>query len=486
MSLINPNAYRFAILFALLITVFLGGAIVHDYARVLGDPDSFWHIKLGTDILNSGHLPTVDTYSYTYAGKPFVSKEWLSEILLAAGFKFGGWNGVMVLTALATIAAVLVAFREFAAYLHPTVAGLFAILISTMLNPVILARPHIFTLVIAVYFTSKLFRAAEAKTAPSFWLLGLVALWSNLHGSFTLSFVIAGFAFLYLLETNRLADKTLLMKWIAFGLLCPIAAMVHPYSYQPIWIGMNMMATNKAMAYIAEWMPFDAKQDFFIEYFLLASLVGLIGARLKLGWAKTLFIVFMLHMLLTHARFVYVFFLLTPVLIIPELAERFPLVSLKKWFELPRDSLERFATKWLSPAAGLVSAGAVVAAYLFFSTSHTSPPEDVAAEKPIAFALANKLDGRVFNEYRYGGTLISHGIKTFIDGRAEQLFLGEFFPDYINSGKHDGAKLFKDIVERNQITWTLLPPDDLRNNYAEQLGWKKVYSDDKSVIYTKP
>lgn len=482
----SAHAYRFAILLGIAILAIMGGSYIHDYARLLGDPDTFWHVKLGSDILASGHLPVVDTYSYTFAGHSFVSKEWLSEVMFAGAFKAWGWNGVIVLTALAAILSILILYRELAAYLLPTVAAVLAIFIITMLGPIVLARPHVLTLPVAAYFTARMFRAAEAKQAPQYWLLGLIALWSNLHGSFTLGFVVAGFAFLHLFENIRLSDRPLLTKWVIFLVLCPVAAMIHPYGYEPIRIGMQMMATNKAMAYIVEWMPLNAQEDAVIEYFILASLVGLIGARLKLGWAKTLFVVFVLHMLLTHVRFVYVYFLLVPIVVVPHIAERFPEVALTKWLSRPRDVVERFAAKHFVPLAALISFGAIVAGVIFLETQKPAPPELIAAEKPIAFALANHLDGPVFNEYLYGGTLIFHGIKTFIDGRAEQLFTGNFFPDYVNSAKRDGAKLFQDLIDTNHITWTLLPADDARNQFLEKMGWKKVYSDDKAMIYTKP
>jgi hypothetical protein len=233
-------------------------------------------------------------------------------------------------------------------------------------------------------------------------------------------------------------------------------------------------------------MPLNVKDDAFIIYSTLAALAGLIGSRLNLGWAKTLFIIFVLNMMLTHGRFVYVFFLLVPVVIAPNLAERYPDASLAKWLSLARDPLESFVAKWFVPMAGAISIGAITAALMFLSHKMPAPPEDTAAEKPIAFAIANNLQGNVFNEYRYGGSLIFHGIKTFIDGRAEQLFTGDFFPDYINSGRHDGAKLFKDLIDKNKITWTLLPNDDLRNGFLSELGWRKSYSDDKTMIYTKP
>lgn len=482
----STNPYRFAIILGIAIMAIMICSYMNDYARLLADPDTFWHTKLGSDIISSGQLPIIDTYSYTFAGQPFVSKEWLSEVLFAGAFKFGGWNGVMLLTAIAAVSAILIFYRELAAYLLPTIAGVLAILTIIMLSPIVMARPHVFTLPIAAYFTARMFRAAEAKQAPQYWLLALIAVWSNLHGSFTLGFVIAGFAFLHLIENIRLSDKPLLKKWVIFLILCPVAAMIHPYGFEPIRIGLQMMATNKAMEHIMEWMPLNSREDFIIEFFILASLLGLIGARLKLGWAKTLFIVFVLHMLLTHVRFVYVYFLLVPIVVAPHIAERFPDISLARWFTRPRDVLERFVEKHFVPLTALISFGVIITGVVFFQTKKPTPPETTAVEKPIAFALANHLDGPVFNQYIYGGSLIFHGIKTFVDGRAEQLFTGDFFPDYVNSAKHDGAKLFQDLIDRNHITWTLLPVDDARNQFLEKMGWKKAYSDDNAVIYTKP
>ena len=52
----SSQAYRFAILLGLLVSVFIGGAYIHDFVRVLGDPDTFWHVKLGSDIISTGHF----------------------------------------------------------------------------------------------------------------------------------------------------------------------------------------------------------------------------------------------------------------------------------------------------------------------------------------------------------------------------------------------------------------------------------------------
>src|SRR6188508_3447610 len=64
---------------------------------LLSDPDSHWHIAVGNWILAHASVPTSDPFSFTFAGQPWIAKEWLSQLLLAGAYTFGGWAGVVVL-----------------------------------------------------------------------------------------------------------------------------------------------------------------------------------------------------------------------------------------------------------------------------------------------------------------------------------------------------------------------------------------------------
>ena len=66
---------------------------------LLADPDTFWHIRFGQWVLDHAQFPTVDFFSYTAAGKPWITTEWLSGFFFAAAFKFGGWHAVVFLAA---------------------------------------------------------------------------------------------------------------------------------------------------------------------------------------------------------------------------------------------------------------------------------------------------------------------------------------------------------------------------------------------------
>jgi hypothetical protein len=64
---------------------------------LMADPDMFWHIRTGQDILANGHVPTTDSYSWTMQGQPWIAKEWLSQALYALAYASGGWTGAALL-----------------------------------------------------------------------------------------------------------------------------------------------------------------------------------------------------------------------------------------------------------------------------------------------------------------------------------------------------------------------------------------------------
>src|SRR4051812_30232380 len=74
-------------------------------ARLLADPDIYWHITAGRWIVEHGAFPKFDPFSATFAGAPWIAKEWLSQLILAAAYHVAGWHGIAVLTAAAVAAA---------------------------------------------------------------------------------------------------------------------------------------------------------------------------------------------------------------------------------------------------------------------------------------------------------------------------------------------------------------------------------------------
>jgi len=333
----GADASRMRLIVSLLAAALIFAFLFLRASAMLGDPDSWWHIRVGLDIIATGSVPTSDTYSHSFNGQPWIAKEWLSQVLLALAYRAGGWNGV-VLSAAASIslAAFLLAW-QFGKVLKPTLALALALGVTLLSGSVFTARPHLFTLPIIVVWTASLFRAAQAGRPPPFQLLVLLWLWANLHASFTLGFVIAAFAGLAILVRDRLSRPRLLVQWGLFGASCVLVSLVNPYGIKAILATFTVAGANEAVPMIGEWRPFNAARTPGNEAALLLMLLGLLIAGLRIGLAKALFVLFALHLYLVHERFVYVFFLLVPLILAPQIAEQHPCLSIGAWASQRRD-----------------------------------------------------------------------------------------------------------------------------------------------------
>src|SRR5215471_21697294 len=92
-ALPGPLALRVGVLvYALLVVVGNG---------LLNDPDTLWQITVGQWILDHRAVPETDVYSFTMRGQPWISTQWLAQVLFAKAYAIAGWAGPVVLTATA-------------------------------------------------------------------------------------------------------------------------------------------------------------------------------------------------------------------------------------------------------------------------------------------------------------------------------------------------------------------------------------------------
>src|SRR5712675_2133989 len=77
------------------------------------DPDMWWHLRTGELILSTHRWATTDPYSYTSFGAPWMSCEWLGDVLFAAVYRMGGLRGMQALLVVLA-SAVMLALYGFA------------------------------------------------------------------------------------------------------------------------------------------------------------------------------------------------------------------------------------------------------------------------------------------------------------------------------------------------------------------------------------
>jgi hypothetical protein len=451
---------------------------------LLGDPDSHWHIAVGNWILAHGAVPTVDSFSFTFAGQPWIAKEWLSQILLALAYDYGGWGAVAALCAGAIGATFALLLRLLLRDLKPLPAGLFTLAAIAMMAPHFLARPHVLAFPLILLWVAGLVRAVEERRAPEPVLLLAMLLWANMHGGFTLGLMLCGAFALDAVVGARdaIERKSLFIAWAKFGIAALLVACITPYGPESILVTLRIFGLGEALTAIAEWRSPDFQKWPIQELILLVALYFALSRGLKLPLIRLLIVIGLVHLYLRYARNAELLATLAPLAIAPLLARQWPALRPDSQAAGRLAALARPA----GPAALALCLGlAGLFAGGMIGLAGITPPSSIMPVAAFEQAREAGLKGRVLNHYNYGGYLIGAGIPTFIDGRGE-LYGGDFIKRYADAVNLRGEEPFETLLERYGIDWTFLPKDQPANQLLARLpGWRQVYSDDTATIFAR-
>ena len=110
---VDPFRRAFSFHVLLGATLVLGVILVTTAAgpgRLFVEGDVWWHAATGRLILSSGHVPTVDPYSFTVHGNPWMAYEWLGEVVMALAARMHSLQGLQVLLALLSAMLVVLTY----------------------------------------------------------------------------------------------------------------------------------------------------------------------------------------------------------------------------------------------------------------------------------------------------------------------------------------------------------------------------------------
>ncbi|MCG6203716.1 hypothetical protein LPW26_03625 [Rhodopseudomonas sp. HC1] len=441
--------------------------------RLLNDPDTLWQITIGQWIIDHRAVPRTDLYSFTMAGQPWISTQWLAQVLLAISYTVGGWAGPVVVAAGSLALTLALMARALGRRLRDSTALVFVIAAVILMAPHMVARPHVMAMPVMVAWVAALMDAADRRAAPSLWLLPLMALWANLHGGFVLGLALVAPIGLDAALGAPERRWSLLLRWALFGVLALIASCANPYGWEAILASRRILDLGKALATIGEWAPTDFSRIGPLEVTLLVGLGLALWRGVTLPPLRILMLLGLLHMALSANRNLEVLALLTPLIIAAPLARQIG------GAETPDGPAQ--------PAFGAIAAvlSLAIGGTLAFATLHSfAPPR---SHTPVAAVATLKTLGvqRVFNDYDFGGYLIASGVSPFIDGRTE--LYGERFVVAQNDAVRlrPPAKLFE-LLDSYRIDATLLGTADPATKLLDHVdGWEKVYSDDVATIHLR-
>ncbi len=459
----------------------------HVGKSLLNDGDTLLHISAGQWILQHGTVPSVDPFSHTMRGAPWIAHEWLSEVFLALAHKWGGWTGVVSLTALVFGLTMAMFTRALLKHLEPIYVLLFAAMAILMSAAHLLARPHILTMPLMIVWTIELVRASDEGRRPRLWMLPMMALWANMHGGFTLGLAMTGVFALEAVLASRHEQRTLSVakSWGIFFLLAVTCSVLTPYGVKGILFTWDLLFNSSyATDNISEWMSPNFHTFQSLEVWLLGGMALFIYQGLHLPVLRLLLMLGFLHLALKHARYVEFLGLLVPLFVSAPLAAQW---KLKRQGQQQLEAVDRFFHKLAQPAgagaAALALSGLMLFSFLIFTIKPIQIDNSAAPTQAIAAVQTAGLRGPVLNSYGLGGYLIFADIPPFIDGRAD-MYRTDFIKTYVQALSLQETDGLQKLLSQYKIEWTLLEPGMPAVTLLDHIPeWHRLYADKNTVVH---
>lgn len=448
---------------------------------LLNDPDTQWHIAVGRQIWATATWPRADDFSHTFAGQPWIAKEWLSQVVLYLAHEFGGWGGVVALTAFAVALSLAIAVHSLNTKMALSLAIIIGLMMVSSIAPIMNARPHILALPVMTGWVCFHVRASDRGTQPPWLALPLMVLWANLHAGFSIGLVISGaFALEQLFRSKEAERVGTVLRWAAFGLLGMLAAFATPYGLEALWVTLRLFGGAESLHYIQEWQPLPVEAKSAVLISLAAVMIFAMVRDWRTYLARILLSVMLTLMMVRHQRFVVLVAIVLPLIAAAPVAQL--LQETGRRFNLFQ-SFDPLAAscRWRVAAPLLAMICIFTLLILPFQTSPPRTPASALASVP------EQLRARpVFNSYDFGGFLVLQNIKTFIDGRTDQLFLDGFMNRANRASDAAEPSDLSAMLDQYKVAWSLVQTGSGEDRLlASMANWKKHHVDPVASVYVR-
>lgn len=452
----------------------------------LADGDTYLHIAAGRWMLAHGAVLTHDVFSFTKSGAPSTAQEWGSDLLIATIFRLGGWSGLVLLGAICFGATLAYVMRFLLARMEPLHALVLTLFAGKMMVPSLLARPHVLVWPLTAVWIGTLVRANEEDRAPPWWLLGVLLLWVNMHGSFIVGPCLAAALALDAAVGAGEERWSTAKRWAPFVLGAFACTFVNPQGYRLVLFPFQLLGQRAALAMIAEWLPPNFEEPQILGIWLAALVILAFVGRIRLPLVRSVVLVGLLYTALQHVRNVALLGLVSPFLLARPMAtlwQQSPLPgrdanAIDGAFRALVSPARRLTTLTMLLIAGLV---AVVALNL----RQPQPPDTARPRAALDAVLARVPHGRILNDPGFGDYLIYRGIPDFMDDRVD--VYGDAFLTRTAGALSLGPDSdLEGLLRAFRIEAIVIGSGWPAVRLLDRLpGWERVYSDKMTVAYVR-
>jgi hypothetical protein len=471
--------------------------------RQPADTDTWWHLKSGQLMWETGSLLRTDPFSHTVAGQPWINHSWLAQLLLWPVYQALGLGGLALLLAVVVTVTFGLVYTQCDG--KPFVAALATLLAAVASSVIWAIRPQILSFLLAACVATLLAHYKQTGNRRWLWAIPfLVIFWVNCHAGFVVAFILMG---CYLLgETlNRLTSRSPALSQapirpLILTLLISIPCiLLNPHSFRMVVYAFETVSIGPLQEFIQEWsVPnFHNLQLHPFIWLLLLTLAAMGLSRRRADWTDLALVGVFGYMALLAVRNIALFALVAPPILTQHAVaalDDLALVPRLSWLGALTHS--RAPTRAPRPVAllnalllVLILVGAGAKAGMELVQMHD--PAVWGRDVPVAavdYMRGHELPGQLFNTYNWGGYLIWSlypDKPVFVDGRTDLYALNSnVLADYVTV--HWVRPGWQQVLDQYAIGSLITEHASLLDvMMAQAEDWEAVYQDSQAVIYRR-
>lgn len=448
-------------------------------------PDTYWQIATGHWILVHGYVPTHDIFSFTRHGALWVAQEWAEEVLVAIIYAVSGWSGLTLVAALAFALAIAYLARFLLVRMEPLHAVVLAVFSGCMMFDDILVRPYVLAWPLTVLWAGILVDSSEKNRTPPWWSLGVMVLWTNVHGSFILGLGLAGLIAVEAVLNAGEHWRSAARNWGVFVLATFGCALLNPQGWRLLVFPFHLLGMH-VLEQSTEWRAPNLQRPQVFGLWLLAMFTLGFAGRFRLPWVRSVLVIGLMFFALQHVRNVSLFGLLVPILIAGPLGSVW---RTKSGSRRDVQSLDRFFNALAAPgrmtALLCVLALASVLGIVAVRMREVRPFARNSPRAALNALLARAPHGRIFDDAGFGGYLIFRGVPVFVDPRMT-VYGDSFLRRYFSALELDPNGNINALLRKYRISEILLAPEwPVVSVLDRSPDWKRIYKDKLAYAYIR-